>query len=348
MLTTASELRAAIDEHGTWAEVSRVTGIPCTTLKSRAARHKVTKRRHRPVEDQVEYAVSLPARTDRTVRKPPRAKRATKTSPVLAALVADQHCPHHDPGLYACWLEWCRANQPDRIVGLGDIVNLATPSRHRKNLHHRHNDTPREGLQAAHDWWRSTLDAAGPKTSAEQIAGNHDLRIPIAILERVPDIYDLQRPGEEHPWHDLEYLLGLDKLGVKYHRPLGEYHDTELFLCDSFSVAHGAKAGPYGGAPRDATRHEGSRATGHAHKASLTLTVRYRQGEAIQHVAVSVPTMARRDLGYHPTPDSHQGFATLTMHNDSTWNAELALYDDRRRQLWWRDQTYTAPTPQAA
>lgn len=342
MLETCGELQAAIDEHGTWAEVSRVSGIPCSTLKSRAARFKVTKRRHRPEADQVAYAATLPARTDRAIRKPRRARRATKNAPILAALVADQHCPHNDPGLHACWLEWCRANQPERIIGLGDIVNLASPSRHRKNLHHRHNDTPAECFQSAHDWWRETLDAAGPDTAAEQLPGNHDLRASIAILERVPDLYDLRRPGEHHAWHDLEYLLGLDRLGVTYHRPQGEYHDVEVFLAESFSVTHGAKAGPYGGAARDATNHEGSRATGHAHKASLTMQVRYRQGEAVQHVAVSVPTMARRDLGYHPDPNTHQGFATLVLHADGTWNAELALYDDASRRLWWRDQHYTA------
>jgi hypothetical protein len=287
--------------------------------------------------------VWIPARTDAPLRKPPRARRATKNSPVLVALAGDQHCPHQDEGLEACWLEWCRANQPDEIVGMGDLLNLSKPhSKHRPNLHDRHNDTPAACFQSGHDWWRRTLAASGTKTHASQVAGNHDLRAQISCLEKLPDLYDVKRPGEQHPWWDLEYMLGLDKLGVKYHRPEGEYHSVEVFLADSFSVAHGAKAGPHGGAPRDAAKHEGSRAVGHAHKASITVVVRYRNGSAIQHVHVSVPTMARRDLGYSDTPDSHQGFATLTKHADGTWNAELALYDDRRQQLWWRDQTYTA------
>jgi hypothetical protein len=286
--------------------------------------------------------VVMPARTDAPLKRtriPRRIQSATK--PILVALPSDQHCPHDDKGLRACWLAWLERNQPERIIGLGDILNLSKPSRHRANLGAKHNDTAAENYQAGHDWWRETIDAA-PGASCEQLCGNHDVRASIATLERLPELYDVRRPGEEHPWHDLEYMLGLDKLGVKYHRPEGEYHSVEVFVTENFSVGHGAKAGPYGGAPRDASKHEGSRAVGHSHKASIVVVVRYRNGRAIQHVHMSVPTMARRDLGYADTPDSHQGFSTLTIQPDGTWNVELALYDDHRQQLWWRDQMYRA------
>lgn len=299
------------------------------------AQSKVTAKRRVPA------GLIAPARTDAPLRTPKRARKATKTKPLLVALASDQHCPHQDLGLESCWLEWLRTNQPDRIINLGDLLNLSKPSRHRANLHARHNDNPSECYQAGHDWWRRTI-AAAPNAACEFIAGNHDLRMQIAALERLPDSYDVKRPGETYAWYDLEYLLGLDRLGVTYHRGDGEYHETEIMIAPGFSVAHGAKAGSYGGAAKDQARHEGSRGVGHDHRQALTAVVRYRDGVPHQHIAVSVGTMSRRNLGYTPDPDVVQGFATLTVWPDGYWNVELARYDDRREVLTWRDQRYAA------
>lgn len=297
---------------------------------------KVTAKRRTPA------GMVLPPRTDAPLRKAPRAARATTTKPLLIALPSDVHAPHQDTDLEACWLSWLETNRPGRIVNLGDIVNLAKPSRHRANLHAKHNDTPEDCFHAANAWWRRTIEAAGPLVQCDQLPGNHDLRASIACMERLPDLYDTRRPGEQHPWHDLEYMLGLDKLGVTYHRPAGEYHASEIQLAKGLSVTHGAAAGPMGGAVKDAPRFEGSRIVGHDHKSAVTHTVRYRDGEPRVHVNVSAGTMSRRDLGYQANPDAQQGFATVTLHANGQWNVELARFDSRRKTLHWRDQMYSA------
>lgn len=283
----------------------------------------------------------IPARESEYQRTVQRAKR-TSDRPIVVALAGDQHAPHTDAGLHECWLAWLEANQPDRIIGLGDLGNYSKPSRHRANLASRFNDTPGECGQGGYDWWRDTLTAAGDGVEADQLLGNHDQRLQVAALEKLPDAYDVRRPGEEHPWWDCEYLYGLDQLAVTLHRPDGEYHHCEVEVAQGFTVTHGTTHGPTGGAHKAIQRHEGSRAIGHDHKQALTHVVRYRDGEAHVHVAVSVGTMARRDLGYTPDPDVQQGFGTLTVWPDGLWNVELARYDDRRKTLFWRDQRYTA------
>jgi hypothetical protein len=283
----------------------------------------------------------IPARPEVFAAPQRRAQRTESERSQLIALVSDQHCPHHDEQLDACWLAWLAENQPDRIVGLGDLVNASKPSRHRPNLHAAFNDTLNECYQAAHDWWRRSLDAAG-WCEADQLPGNHDLRLQIATLERLPDAYELRRPGEEHPWWDLEFMLGLDQLGVRVHRAVGEYHAASLRLARGLVVTHGTHAGPVGGAVKAAARHEGSRAQGHDHKQAITYVVRYRDGDAVQHVNVSVGMMARRDLGYVADPDAQQGFATLVIHSDGYWNVELARFDQARGRLVWRDQVFDA------
>lgn len=297
---------------------------------------KVVLRRKIPAE------VEMPPRTDAPLRSVKKARKVTKKKPLLLGLAADQHCPHQDPNLESCWLSWCSDNQPDKIYLLGDIANLSKPhAKHRQNLHAMHNDEPEECFHEAVAWIRRTIEAA-PNSELHFIAGNHDLRCQIAVMERMPEWYNTRRPGEEYPHWDLMYWLALDKLGVTYHRAVGEYHSVEIDIAPNWRGAHGAKGGQYGGAPKDQSRHEGSRATGHAHKGSITITVRFRNGAPVQHVALSVPTMARRDLGYFPDPDSHQGFASLAVHSNDAVNAELALFDDQRKLLTWRDQMYEA------
>lgn len=286
-------------------------------------------------------ALTLPPRPEIVERRNPRVKPPKKSKTSLIAIVADQHCPHHDLGLHECWLAWLEQNQPDKIILLGDLLNLSKPSRHRPNLSAKYNDDPDECLASGRQWLAESI-AAAPSAELEFIAGNHDLRVQIAVMERLPELYEAKRPGEDYPWWDLSYWLGFDAYGVTYHRADGEYHSVEVEVAPGLQAAHGAKAGPFGGAAKDKDRIEGSRLVGHDHKQVLSYTVRYRDREAHQHLAVSVGTMARRDLGYTPLPDTVQGFGSVAVHADGYWNVELARYDDRRKTLVWRDQRYTA------
>lgn len=316
-----------------WDALTGEGGV--TTL----AQLKLSCRRRVPLD------LVIPARESGYQRKPLRPRKASKRKPLLIALPSDQHCPHEDPGLDECWQYWVAEHAPDRIVGLGDLTNYAKPSRHRPNMHERHNDGANECGQAGYNWWRRTIDAHPRPDALEcgQLPGNHDLRPGITCLEKTPDLYDVRRPGEEHPWWDFAYLAGLDKLGVTYHRPEGEYHAAKVFVAPGLMVTHGTHSGPLGGAPKAASKHEKSRAQGHDHKQAVTYVVRYDdEDRAHQSVHVSVGTMARRDLGYTPDPDTQQGFATVVLHEDGYWNVELARYDDQRRRLVWRDSIYTA------
>ena len=294
------------------------------------------KRRAQPLD----LDITLPARIEPATRRRPRKRKPTAQRPLLIALAADQHCPRQDPQLEAHWLEWCADHKPDRIIGMGDLIDLSQPSRHRKNLDDRFENTPNECFAEGNRWWRDTLDAAGSQCQGEQLPGNHDLRVQIAARDRLPDCYDLKRPGEQHPWWDLAYLLGLDALGVTYHRPRGEYYDVEVPIARGLSASHGTKSGPYGGAAKDAIKHEGSRATGHAHKASITYITRYRDGEPHTHVNISVPAMCEIEQGYVKDAEVHQGWATIAVHQSGQWHAELARYCPRRKLTTWRDVLY--------
>lgn len=283
----------------------------------------------------------IPYRPTGKTYKPGRKRSPSRGAPLLVALPSDQHCPHEDLALDSCWLQWLAVNQPGKIVGVGDLMNLSKPSRHRQNLGMKFNDDPQVCVDSGGDWWERVRSVC-PDAECEQIPGNHDLRVQIATLERTPELYGLRRRGEDHPWYDLEYMLGLDHMGVRYHRPEGEYHSVSIEVAPNVMVAHGVKNGPYGGAPREAEKHENNRATGHGHKASITIKVRYRNGTAYQYMHLALPAMCVRDLGYQDDADTHQGFGALVVHDNGSVNLELATFDERTGTLVWRDQIYEA------
>lgn len=301
------------------------------------AQSKVTAKRRVPA------GLIAPARTDAPLRKQQRARKPSKDKPLLIALPSDQHAPHHDLGLHSCWLAWNEMNRPDKRVGMGDLAQYSKPSRWSGPLNPDWAESAAESGQAGHDWWRDTINA-WDGAQDEQIPGNHDLRPSIYCEQYYPDAFNIKRPGEEHPWHDMEYLQGLDQLGVKYHRPTrsGEYWVSKVEVAPGLWVHHGVKAGKHGGAMKDIDRHETSRAQGHDHKQAITYVVRFRGDEPHQHLALSVGTMSRRDKAHNQDADINLGFATLVLHKNGYWNVELARYDDRRGVLTWRDQMIEA------
>lgn len=296
---------------------------------------KVSAKRITPIEH------VLPARETGYQRRNPPKPRIT-TSTILAAVAGDVHAPHEHPGLDNCWQQWLRRNQPSIIVNTGDLGNWSKPSRHRQNVASRHNDTPSDCSQGGYNWWRRTIDAAGNDPHCVQLPGNHDDRLSIATLERIPEAHDWKRPGDEHVWHDLAYVYGLEAAGVDLVRPDGEYHEAEYELAPGLIVTHGTTHGPTGGAHKASARHEGSSMQGHDHKQAIIRVVRYRNRERIIHTHCSVGMMARPDLGYVPKPDTHLGFATVVIHPNGAWHIELAEYDDRSDTLLWRDQLIEA------
>lgn len=269
----------------------------------------------------------------------PRRRRAHSV-PKTAVLMSDQHCPHRDDALHYAACELIHELQPDEIHNLGDGMDLSKPSRHRTAPEFQ--STPNQCIVSYHATLRDQREAA-PNARITAQPGNHDVRVDLAVQERLPELVDL-RNAKGEPAFGLPQLLLLDDLAVEWIDPGGDYHGASIQIVPGdygLTGKHGTKAGKHGGAVKAIERRAASFVQGHDHKQGVFTIVRY-DNDGIPRVlrTISLGAMCRRDLGYMDDPDTAQGFATVTWWPDGIWHVDLATWDHANQVLTWRDKRY--------
>ena len=115
--------------------------------------------------------------------------------------------------------------KPHRIVIMGDFWDFAMFSRFTKEPGFKFT------LQASFTYGRAILalirDAAPDDCEIDFIPGNHETRLTRAVIEQIPDLYDVRRPGESDPIHALRSIMQLDELGI---RMASEYPSGEVWV----------------------------------------------------------------------------------------------------------------------
>ncbi len=282
----------------------------------------------------------LPARSEGW--KPPKrgAPLATAGTRVITAS-GDWHEPYSDKGLFDCYLQVLEEIQPDEDWDLGDLVDYPQPSRHRMTKGFE--ATPQECVNTRyhHDAERV---AAAPRAKHKRLYGNHDVRVDIAVTEKISrHVARLARAGDTIPVLDLAHLLRYDELGIEVLRPDGDYFSVVAKLVEGLNAAHGTKSGPYGGAVKRMLRRVASMLTGHDHKQLVTQHVAYDDNDdPVLTISASIGCGCQRALArsYTEDADVHLGFAVVTDHGNGSFNVELARYDDTRRELYFRGNVY--------
>jgi len=286
----------------------------------------------------------LPARVDGW--KPPKRGPMIATAGTRVITVStDWHEPYPDDGLFDCYLQVLEELDPDEDWDLGDLVDYPQPSRHRMTKGFE--ATPQECVDARyrHDAERV---AAAPRAIHKRLYGNHDVRVDIAVTEKIgAQVARLARAGDDLPVLDLGFLLRYDELGIEVLRPDGDYHSVVAKIVEGLNVSHGTKSGPFGGAVKRIVRRVASMLTGHDHKQALKQVTAYDENdEAVLTIAASIGCGCRRALArsYAEDADAHLGFAVVTDHGGGSFNVELARYDDTKRELYFRGKVYRPRT----
>jgi len=136
--------------------------------------------------------------------------------------------PMHDPAAIDVALQIARHAQPDRIVDLGDTLDLSEWSMKFAVLA-EFVDTTQPALNVAHqmlEQQRSICDRV------DLIAGNHDARLSALVVANARAALRLRPAGDppdSWPSLSIQRLLSLDDLGVTYHDgyPAGRVKLTE-------------------------------------------------------------------------------------------------------------------------
>ena len=192
--------------------------------------------RHLPVADLLPRAIVPMARqpqveTDRL----PRVLFISDAQIGFRRTRTGQLVPMHDRRALDLLLQIATISQPERIVWLGDNVDLAewsTKFPRSMDLV----DTTSVAL-AELRWWLVQFRAACPMAFMDVLGGNHDARIWRALREKLPIAETLAPVGSDVPALAMERLLDLKSVDAKWYP-----YTKSLWIWDQVEVTHGTKA----------------------------------------------------------------------------------------------------------
>lgn len=255
--------------------------------------------------------------------------------------------PFHDPAALGVAVTLARAARPDRIVCLGDLLDLPQFGKYRQEPGFA--QAGNAAVEIAHSWLAALAELAPDVIVLE---GNHDARIGAYALDNARAAYGLRRAGdppESWPVLTVPHLLRLDELGVDY-RP--GYPANAVELAPNLVAVHGTRL-----KLRDLLGDESvSAIQGHVHRVGVEYrTVRSPSGTRRRFAATpgclcridgAVPGARagidpRTGRHVHRPQDWQQGAAVVTV--DPTGDREpiLELVPIVDGVATWRDRDYT-------
>lgn len=284
-----------------------------------------------------------PGRVPGRIIKPDKPKLGKE--PRRVVFCGDQQAPYYDKNLHVQFCRFLGDWKPHEGVLIGDTIDLPDISRHPHNpeWHVTTQDCIDSGVEVLYGYRESYEPCQWTK-----LAGNHDERLRRAVVDRLREIYGIRQgklPEEEvrPSVVDIEHLLRLDELGIKYIRPDGDYEHMQVNVSPLLAARHGWIARKGSGASALATlEHLGfSVVVGHTHRQSLVHKTRHDiNGSLATLAACETGCMCRIQggLSYAVAPDWQNGFATAEIWPDGTFKLDLATFVNNT--LYYRDKRY--------
>lgn len=144
--------------------------------------------------------------------------------------------PFHDRRALDVCLQIAEDEQPDRIILMGDFLDLAEWSDKYLRSPDMYWTTQPAVFEFA--WWLGQIRQSCPVTQIDYIEGNHENRMTRSMLTHLVAAYDLRADTQmEAPAAmSVENLLGLERMDVRYH---GDYPNNTIWLNEFTRVIHG-------------------------------------------------------------------------------------------------------------
>lgn len=292
-------------------------------------------------------SIIVPARTDgwRAPKPKPRKKSGR---PDLVAFLSDQHVPFHSRELHSRVCAWLEAEQPDRVILLGDLLDLDQLSRWQPEP--SWTAGVQETIDEAYGVLRDYRTAA-PNARFQALAGNHEDRLRNSIIKNVGPLYGVRQADSEGPSVlSTPFLLRMDELGIEWETNDGAYDGARIRISDELQAIHGwiARKGSGASALQTLDHMRVSTIQGHTHRQSIVYRTTFTiDDEAKTLVAAETGTLAeiRGGLGHSNRPDWQMGFCTASVitggDQAGRFSLDLAVYvpgeDD---VLLWRGNRY--------
>lgn len=148
--------------------------------------------------------------------------------------------PFHDNRAMDIGLQIVNEVNPDLIVNLGDFLDFAVLSS-KFVRDPSFSETTQAAVDTAYKFLVDQKQACSEGTEIILFEGNHDLRLPLYVVENAKEAFGLKRADSPDTWPvmSVPFLLRLDELDVEYvdGYPAGSYWINDNLVC-----IHGARA----------------------------------------------------------------------------------------------------------
>jgi len=225
-----------------------------------------------------------------------------------------EHTPLHDRKAWDLAVQMAQRIQPEEIIMLGDMLDLAPFGKYSTEPELHFTTTPT--LIELH-WWLGQLRLAAPHAKIVYLEGNHELRMQRQINDSLKEASGL-RPVNDMDGPDalsVPRLLALEDLDIEY---VPGYPAAEYWLWNQVRAYHGATVRAGGGASTAAVVKGANCHTlfGHIHRVELCAkTLSDSTGQRVIY-AMTPGTIARIDgvvPGASRRSDWQQGLGIVYM-----------------------------------
>lgn len=279
-------------------------------------------------------------------RRRSRTRRRTRTAVILPDvqigfrrdLDTGALDPFHDEAAIAAALRVVSVADPDLVIHLGDLIDLASFGTY--EIEAAFAATVQPAIDRAHAYLAQVATAA-PRARQIVLEGNHDRRLQKSITKNALAAFGLRRANAPSEWPVLSipYLLRTDELDITYS---GGWPANIVWINDRLACIHGHKVRSSGSTAAAVLDDNVSVIFGHIHRQELQAkTTRLRSG-ARTSIAASPGCLCRVDgavpsakgstdpLG-RPVPtveNWQQGVAVVTYRDgDAPFHLELVAID---------------------
>jgi predicted phosphodiesterase len=257
--------------------------------------------------------------------------------------------PTHDPEAIDVALALLREIRPDRVVLVGDNLDLPELGKYRLS------PAFQQTTQAAIDYATTLLARLRATTCGpiDWLAGNHEERLQHWLMDNARAAFGLRQGASPDGWPVLSvpHLCRLTEHGVTYHPG---YPASDVWLTDNLKVIHGDRVKSRGStAHKYLDEQKVSVIYGHVHRIEVAHRTREDIDGPAEIMAASPGCLARIDGAVpstrqgldldgrplHRAEDWQQGLGVVTIHADG-WQYEHARISGGR--AWWRGKTWEA------
>lgn len=135
-------------------------------------------------------------------------------------VLPDVHFPFQDEKLLTAWLGHLKSLRPSGIDILGDLLDCYTLSKFDRNPARK--ASLQDEIDEAHGFLALVRKLAGDNCDIRLSEGNHEDRLRKKLWSRMPELADLRNLT-------IPELLGLKKLGIKWHSTQNPYRIRDLW-----------------------------------------------------------------------------------------------------------------------